>query len=206
MTELLSDQEQIEMIKKWWRDYGRLIALVIVIGLLIGFGWRYWRHHQLEKTEHASTLYIQLQILASQNSWDKTKPLTDRLIKDYGKTPYATMASFLNVKRAVEQNHLPSALDQLQWVMKNATVPDLKQLARLRASRILLAENRLKAALNLLQTVDDQAYQPLVDEIKGDIYAAMGNRESAKQFYETAQKSMKAMGINDPYLTTKISE
>ncbi|AML48886.1 hypothetical protein AYM02_05985 [Coxiella burnetii] len=206
MTELLSDQEQIEMIKKWWRDYGRAIALAIVIGLLIGFGWRYWHRHQLEKTERASALYMQLQILASQNAWDKTKPLTDRLIKDYGKTPYAAMASFLNAKRAVEQNHLPLALDQLQWVMKNAIVSDLKQLARLRASLILLAENRPKAALNLLQTVDDQAYQPLVDEIKGDIYAAMGNRESAKQFYETAQQSMKAMGINDPYLTMKISQ
>lgn len=113
---------------------------------------------------------------------------------------------FLKCKRAVEQNHLPLALDQLQWVMKNAIVSDLKQLARLRASRILLAENRPKAALNLLQTVDDQAYQPLVGEIKGDIYAAMGNRESAKQFYETAQQSMKAMGINDPYLTMKISQ
>lgn len=58
------------MIKQWWRDYTWSIA--IHIGLLISFGWRYWYHSHIKKTERASQLYIQLQALTSQHElWEK---------------------------------------------------------------------------------------------------------------------------------------
>lgn len=157
MTEYLSDKEQTEIIKKWWRDYGRAIAVAIVVGLLIGFGWRYWYRHQIEKTERASQLYTKLQAVALRSQQNASQQITDELIKNYDKTPYAAMAALLSVKNDVRENHLDMALIRLHWVMENSSMPSLKQIARLRAARILLAQNHLKEALELLQALDDHS-------------------------------------------------
>lgn len=202
MTKYLSDKEQIKI--KWWFGYSHTIGITVLVVLLIGFGWWYWHHHQIEKTECASQLYTKLQVMMLQNQQNESQQLTDELIKSYAKTPYAAMTALLKAKDDVRENDLDMALIRLYWVMKNSLMQSLKQIARLRAARILLTQNHLKEALELLQILDDPIYRPLVDSVKGDIYLAMGNRASANQSYKTAQNGIKAFGIDDPYLGMKI--
>jgi predicted negative regulator of RcsB-dependent stress response len=58
----------------------------------------------------------------------------------------------------------------------------------------------------MLQHVDDATYQPLIDGVKGDIYAAMGNASAAKQAYQTAQNETQAAKMMDPVLQMKVSQ
>ncbi|QTS83842.1 YfgM family protein [Coxiella endosymbiont of Amblyomma nuttalli] len=205
MTKYLSDKEQIEIIKKkWWRDCSRAIVTIIVVGFLTSFGWLYWHRFQIEKTERASQIYTKLQAATLRNQQDESQKLTNELMKGYAKTPYAAMAALLVAKDDVKKNHLDRALIHLQWVIENSLIRSLKQIARLRAARILLVQNHLEKALKLLQVLDNPIYHPLVDSVKGDIYLAMGKQASAKQFYTAAQNGMKALGIDDPYLAMKI--
>ena len=37
----LSNKEQADLVKAFWNDYGRWIAIAIIIGLVLGFGWRW---------------------------------------------------------------------------------------------------------------------------------------------------------------------
>lgn len=202
----LSDKEQIEVFKKWWRDYGRSITCAVVVGLLIGLGWRYWHQHQAHYAQQASTIYYQLQVANQQNQTAQVQSLTSQLMQQYARTPYASLAALFAAKQAVSQNHYADALQQLQWVMQHSRLSSIKQIARLRAARVLLAQQQSQAALQLLQHVDDVAYQPLIDHVKGDIYAAMGNGAAAQQAYQTAQNEAHAAGIVDPVLQMKVSQ
>ena len=202
----LSDKEQVELLKKWLREYGVAITVAIIFGLGLGFGWRYWHRHKIEQAEHASMVYQQLQVAASQNQFNIARMLATQLINKYHSTPYASMAALLWARDAVLQNNLKLALAKLQWVVKNGKTVSLKQIARLRAARILLAQKKYQPALNLLKTVDDPVYQPLVDSVKGDIYGAMGKTALAKKSYKFAQSGLKAGGLVDPFLNMKISQ
>lgn len=202
----LTDKEQIELIKKWCREYGVVIGIAIVIGLAVGFGWRYWHRHKVVKAEQASIIYTEMQNAASQKKFTVAQALAARLMTQYRSTPYAGMGALLSARDAVLQSNLKLALDKLQWVIKNSKMASLKQIARVRAARILLATKQYQAALNILKTVDDPMYQPLIDSVKGDIYRALGKNKLAQQSYQAAKNGFENSGIVDPFLNMKISE
>lgn len=204
--ENLSDKEQIELIKKWWREYGVAVMAAVILGLLLGFGWRYWHQHQLKRTTRASMMYQQLQAAADQNQFNAIKPLASQLMNQYDNTPYAGMAALLWAREAVLQGRSKSALTRLQWVIKNSKMASLKQIARLRAARILLAQKRYQLALNDLKTVDDRVYQPMIYNVQGDIYRAMGKKALAEVSYKKAQSGLEADGLKDPFLNMKLAE
>ncbi|WP_423063802.1 YfgM family protein [Candidiatus Paracoxiella cheracis] len=202
----LTDKEQVEMIKKWWREYGLVITVAVVIGLAVGFGWRYWHRHKVMKAEEASIIYTEMQNAAAQNKFDDAQALASRLMTHYRNTPYAGMSALLWARDAVLQNKLNVALEKLQWTIKNGKMASVKQIARVRAARILLAEKQYQPALTLLKTVDDPTYQPLINSVKGDIYRARGNNKLAKQAYQAAKNGFETSGIVDPFLNMKVSQ
>lgn len=206
MIQDLTDKEQIELIKKWWNQYGKIALIAIIVGLAIGFGWRYWRQHKIVQAENASMVYEQLQDAAAQKQFAKTAPLAQKLIKDYRDTPYASMGALIAARDAVLQNNLQLALTKLQWIINNTKSNSLKQIARLRSARILLAQKKYQAAINTLKTVDDPVYRPLINSVKGDIYHAMGKTAQANQFYHAAQSGFEADGILDPFLNMKMTQ
>ena len=42
MNEFVTDDEQVERIKKWWADNGSSVIAGLVIGIGGLLGWRYW--------------------------------------------------------------------------------------------------------------------------------------------------------------------
>ena len=51
----------------------------------------------------------------------------------------------------------------------------------------LLAEGNSKQALSLLDKPEDKAFISATDNIRGDIYLALGNKTAAKQAYPKAE-------------------
>lgn len=206
MVNDLTDKEQIELLKKWWRDYGKSITVAIVLGLGIGFGWRYWHQYQTHYAERASDIYAQLQVATAQNQKDLAQQLTTQLLQHYSKTPYASVAALMAAKNAVAQKNYSAAFQQLNWVMQHAKLPSLKQIARLRAARVLLAQHQPQAAMQLLQPEDDASYRSIIATVKGDIYTALGNTQEATKAYQTAQNEAHAAGIENASLLMKVSQ
>lgn len=206
MVSDLTDKEQLELFKKWWNNYGKSVTIAIVIGLCIGFGWRYWHQYQSHRAERASDLYYQIQAATLQNQSAAAQQLTTQLMQNYANTPYASLIALSVAKKSVLEKNYDEALQQLNWVMKQSKSSSLKQIARLRAARILLTQQKHAAALQMLQVINDSTYQPLIDSVKGDIYTAMGNTDAAKKSYEAAQIQAHTMGIVDPSLQMKASQ
>lgn len=206
MTTPMSDKEQVEMIKQWWKDYGQAIAAAIVIGLLFGFGWRYWSFYHTKQNLHASLVYQDMIFADASKNLAQAQNDATQLMNHYSATPYASFAALLLAKELVTQNQFDSAYQQLAWVFQEGKIASIRQIARLRAARILLAQNKFDPAMHLILTQDDPAFAPLISSIKGDIYTAKGDLIAAKQAYQIAQAGLSAIGTPDPILQMKLAQ
>lgn len=200
----LTDKEQVEMIKRWWHDYGKILAIAIVIGLIIGFGWRYWRQHKATHAVEASVVYQSMAEAVSKNDETTTMQYANQLLKYYGNTPYATMAAFLSASAAVAHQHYSLALTKLHWVLNNSDIARFRQIARLRIAQILIQQNKLKQALSVLSNIEDKTFMPMINEAMGDIYAEQGKLLDAKKAYAQASLQFLDMNMANPLLTMKL--
>jgi len=188
-----SDKEQVESMKRWWKEQGKYIAMAIVVGLLIGFGWRYWHQLQARRMENASAIY-QTVLQADKNKQSITVVGGAKiLMKDYASTPYASLAAMIWAKEAVLVKKYPLALEKLQWVIKHSRVERFKQIAHISAARILLELGKSKEALAELQAVKTKSFVPLVDWVKGDAYRQEGNAALSRKYYQDAKTALQGM-------------
>jgi predicted negative regulator of RcsB-dependent stress response len=87
----LEEQEQIALIKDWWRRYGRLLSAavtVLLVGVIAVQGWRYYRGQQAAT---AATLYAQLDTADKTNEPKKVQEIAATLAGSQAGTAYASM-------------------------------------------------------------------------------------------------------------------
>jgi predicted negative regulator of RcsB-dependent stress response len=182
-----SEQEQIEAIKKWWRENG----MAIVVGVAVGFGglygWKEWQSYVNNRAEQASSLYSQIVVNLDNAQVQTVAKTTDELIEKYSATPYASLAALAAAKVAAVNGDSDTAKTRLQWVIDNAEQLELATLARVRMARLLLLEKDTEAAASLLEGVEyPDSYAARVAELKGDLYALRGDNELARNAYTSA--------------------
>jgi predicted negative regulator of RcsB-dependent stress response len=56
----LSDQEQKQMLKDWWKEYGSAIILAVIVFFAGNYGLRYWHGYKVKKEEAASFAYTHM--------------------------------------------------------------------------------------------------------------------------------------------------
>lgn len=199
-----TEAEQLELLKKWWHEYGTAAIVGIVLALILGFGWRAWQQHREQKLAHVSMRYEQLLTNVVNGNSAAVQHNANRLIERYPHTSYTQLAALQLVRQDIYQNKLADAVDKLQWVMKHGDDPALREVARLRLARVLLAQNQTQQALDVLNDLEDKAYQPVALEIKGDVYAAMGQSAQARDAYTQALKALPEFAVMQPLLQMKL--
>jgi len=200
------EKDQIEMLKTFWNEYGRYIVLALVIGAIVSTGWNFWQKQKVKQTQMASILYTQMQTAEMLKQDDKFIANATHLLKTYPQSPYASLASLALAKKSVEEKKYDQAVQQLKTVIEEASVPELKQIARIRMARILLAQKKTDEALAAITTIDSNAFTPLVNEIRGDIYVARGQNDKARQSYQAALDASPADQVNRPLLQMKFEQ
>lgn len=202
----LSETEQVEQLKQWWHQYGKMVLGVVVITFLCSWGWHAWQKQHERLLQTASVVYERLLTSIIRDDQVTVQKQAARLFKHYPHTPYAQLAALILARKAVYDGDLEEAKVKLSWVVKHGETPALKELARIREARVLAATGKTKDALALLDKVDDKAYLPLVQETKGDIYFLMNNKEAARAAYKEALKILPTYEIMQPLLLMKLDD
>lgn len=196
----LSEEEQLEVMKRWWKDYGKAIIIAALVAVIAYFGFTTWQDQQRQKAEQASETYEQLLKLVNVEE-GKTLSEADRAtinhlaeeLKDNNSASmYAHSAAFFLAKLAVNDNKLDVAADELKWVLSAKPDTATEQLARLRLARVLTAQAAYADALNQLSPEPAAAFTAEYAEARGDILKLQGDLDAARTAYE------KALAVTDP--------
>lgn len=206
MDAYVTEEEQIERLKNWLREYGATVLISVIAVIVFSFGWRYWLNHQEMVRAQASEAYEDMVISMMNNQESFAVIKADYVIKEFPSTPYAKLAAFYLAQQAVYQHDFIKAGKQLQWVIQHAGSSSVRQIAKIRAARVLLAEGKPQEALNLLTKTEDKAFIPATDAVRGDIYLALGNKVKAVQSYETALSATQRADANTLVLQMKLAD
>lgn len=194
MAEHHADQEQIEALRRWWKQYGAGLALALVVGVGGWFGWQQWQQAGEGRAQAASLVYEEMMSAIAdtpveQLTADRLATVTDRagqLKAEYGDTQYGALAGLMLARLAVAREDLEAAAAELQSVMTQSDDPDLALLARLRLVRVRTAQERYDAALELAAAEVPAAIAAEFAEARGDIHRLRGDLEAAREAYQEA--------------------
>lgn len=214
MADYASDEEQLEALKRWWKDNGTSLLTGVVIVLAVYFGIGRFQDSQVATAGQASDLYQQLSDLAVENmttaiSADAllaAQNVYSQLKSDHADSIYTRYAALLMARFQVERNELDKAAAELQWIIDNPDLgfmreadPELFVIARLRLARIKLAQGEPQAALQLIQAQPVGAeFVPGYAEVEGDIHMALGDRDAARSAYQKAFAALADSGTGNP--------
>ncbi len=182
----LQEQEQIEVLKDWWRKYGNLVtwaAVTLIVGIAAIVGWR---SYHAQQSAAAATLYSQLDTADKANEAKKVQEIAAVLSGSHAGTQYASMAALRAAKSFVAANDLANARQRLQWVVDKAKDEEMRDVARLRLAGVLLDEKNFAEALKLLDAKHTAAFDGLYADLKGDIMAVQQRRAEARAAYQMA--------------------
>lgn len=204
MTDIhLSEDEQVEALKRWWKDNGTAILVGVLIGIAGIVGVWYWQDHKHAKAENGSVVFAEFTDAIQQNQEDVINSKYQILQNDYRGTPYAALAALSVAKHSVDKKDLASAETQLRWAIDNARHAAITHLARIRLTRVLIQEKKLDVALALIADQKDPAFISDYAELRGDIYQQQGNLEQARAAFAEALSDTTLQGARRTYLEMK---
>lgn len=187
--EFETEEQQIEAIKKWFKEYGPTIVIGLVIGLGGVFGFREYQEYSDVQKQTASDTYEAIMVTqtATPDKDQFANAITD-FRASHGDTIYANLLELHRAKFAVVNKDLVTAETALSNVVNSAAHPTVEHTARLRLARVLIALEKYEAALTVISEAKDSAYEYSYELLRGDVWLARGDQERAKAAYEKAKE------------------
>ncbi|WP_157982830.1 YfgM family protein [Aliidiomarina minuta] len=180
------EDQQVEQIKKFLREYGIWIGAGIVIGLGSLFSWRAWQASTIDDQHQRTAAYEQVSERLQRGADDETMQLADQLLNEMDDTSYAVVTRLQLAQQAVRDGELERAADILYKAHEQAGEPVVKAMALVRLARVQMSLGEHDAALTTLQQDVPQSFKGQVAEVRGDVYLAQGNHGEARSAYQTA--------------------
>jgi predicted negative regulator of RcsB-dependent stress response len=205
-----SDEEQVEILKRWWDENGTSLMTTIVLALVVVFGYRAWEGNVRETGEAASAMYENL-VLATSNTEDENLRTTainvgEELKTEHEGTAYSIFAALHLAKLAVEEDDIEGAQAQLEWVISQRPEKHLETIARMRLARILVAKGDSTAAMARLVNFEPAEGQLASwEEVRGDVFISLGDEINASQSYRVALEHLED-GTSKPLLELKLAD
>ena len=188
----LSDEEQLDSLKSFAKKYGSAMISGILIALIAFFGWEYWQKKNLAESQNQTAkvqkLMDEAKAVAGQpNAFATVSEAADKIVKDDADSVQAIQTQFILAKLAYEKQDYAAAEKALKKV-ENSKVKDagLMQIVKIRLADSQLAQKKYDEVLKTLSNVSEPVFKATVDELRGDIYVAKKDVESARKAYQSA--------------------
>ena len=187
MSEYETEEQQLEALKKWWKENSTSLIVGLFVGVTALFGWRYYVDQGNVHSVQASDLYMRVMQSAALNTVDdKIIDINNTLINDYSDTPYAALSSLALAKTEYENGNVDASIAQLELAAKHANDDITKQIANLRLASVYIDQKKYEEALTLLNMSHDAAFDAQYEELKGDLYMAKDDIAQARIAYDNA--------------------
>ena len=188
----LEEQEQLDQLKAFWKQYGNLISWLL-IGVLAAYaawnGWNWWQRDQAIK---AGAMYDELDRAAQAGDAAKAGGIFNDMKERFPGTAFTQQGGLLAAKVQFDKGQADAAAASLTWVGANAAEDEYKTVAHLRLAGLLLDQKKYDEALKQLDGAVAKEFEALVSDRRGDVLLAQGKPEDAKAAYTKAWQAMDA--------------
>jgi predicted negative regulator of RcsB-dependent stress response len=182
VDEYLSDKEQLERLRQWWRENGWFLLGGVALGLLGLYGYNQYFAHLDRRSEEAAALYQSLEQATAENDAARASTVLEQLEAEHPDHAYTHQGMML-VARTELVTAPDRAAEKLRAVMESSTDPELALIARVRLARVLAYREQYQEALALLEVEDAGDLDAFINEVKGDIHVALGDADAARTAY-----------------------
>jgi predicted negative regulator of RcsB-dependent stress response len=166
--EYLTDDEQLEAVKRAFTEYAPWILGGVVLGVGGWYGFQRYQAHQNQTAYRAADQFSQMTAALQMNDPKKSLQIADGLIKDFPNSPYADQAQLTIARIDVESGKSADAVSPLTQVMNKSKDTELQQIARLRLARVLIDQGKPDDAIKLLAAGTPASFAGRYHEVHGD--------------------------------------
>ncbi len=199
-----AEEQQIEDIKRWWRENGMSLVIGITLGISAIFGWRHWQAYKTEQAESASVLYSDMVASLRAESKTEVEDSAHKILEKYENTAYGVFAKLALAKLAVTDNELAAAEMYLREALDKNINDSFSHVIRLRLIRVLISQNKFDEADSLIAIPEKGEFAASYDELLGDVEAALGKFEAARSAYQQSINKARDSGRDISAIELKI--
>lgn len=183
-----TDNEQRDVLRRFFADNGKALVIGVVIGIGALVAWRYWHNHQNDAMMASSASWQQVNSAltadAGQPQQDAAQHFADANNNNYGALTSLSLAHY-----AVDKGDFAGAEKQLQKALTQTHEDNLQSMITLRLARVQLQLNNVDGALKTLAGIKQQGWTALAEDTRGDAQVIKGDDPAARTAYENALKA-----------------
>ena len=188
----LEEQEQLDQLKTFWKQYGNVVTWVLIAALAAYAGWNGWNWWQREQAAKSGAMFDQLDKAAQAGDADQAGRVFADMKDRSPRTTFTQQGGLLAAKVQFAKGQTDAALATLAWVAANAPEAEYQTVARLRAAGVMMDQKKYDEALKQLDAATATEFEALVADRRGDVLLAQGRKDEAKAAYTKAWQAMDA--------------
>lgn len=170
--------QEIENVKYYWKRGGKWVFGILLAAALGYLMYVFYNNYKTNQSYKAAEL-------ASKISNGQTENLTT-LQNDYPDTAVTAQATLEVAARLFNEKKYAESESTYRWLFEHTKMPLFYTAAAQNLVNVLLQEKKYDQALQVAATPVETAFQPLLDERRGDVYAAQGKTKEAMTAYQAA--------------------
>ncbi|WP_100158411.1 YfgM family protein [Proteus columbae] len=179
-----TENEQVDAIKQFFKNYGLTIVLAAVIGFGGVFGWKYWQSHQTNRLQESAGAFATVSEALAKPTPENIA-LAEKFVTETNDI-YGALASLELAQIAIDANDLVSGERHLTNAVAKVKNDAFADMLNLRLARVQLALDKTDAALVSLEQVKGKAWNGMKNYIRGDVLAKKGDNTGATAAYRSA--------------------
>lgn len=186
----LEEQEQLDQIKHFWRQFGNPITWLLVVVLALFASWNFYNYWQRSQALQAAAMFDEVTRVISSGDQEKIGRAYADMKERFASTAYAQQAGLMVAKQYFTLGNAEAAKAALSWVADKSSDKGYQAIARLRLAGIHTENKAYDEALVLLGSPFPQEFDALVADRKGDIYTLQAKRAEAVAHYQKAYQGL----------------
>ncbi|MCY4128964.1 MAG: tetratricopeptide repeat protein [Gammaproteobacteria bacterium] len=188
MSDYLTDEEQVDRLKKLWKDYGITVVVALAVGIGGTVAWDYFKAYQSDKAQDASNLYTSY--LEASGLGEPTSSFVEELESNYGQSAYFAFTLLRQAKGEVDEANFEAAHESLTRAFEVARGSPIGDLVALRKAKVEFELGDYESVLLTLQEVQTAGYRWQALMLKGDVHFQNNELDAARDAYQSAKDQL----------------
>lgn len=185
----LEEQEQLDDLKAFWKQWGNFITILLTLALAAFAGWNIYQRWQQNQATQAAALFDEVERTAVAGDLPKLDRVFADMKDKYPNTSFAQQAGLVAARVFFEGAKPDQAKAALIWVAEKSSDNGYQAIAKLRLASVLVESAAYDDALKLLSGSFPAEFSALVSDRIGDIYMLQGKKTEARAEFEKAYKA-----------------